>query len=453
MSKRHMRMGLFLNVTGHHVASWRHTLAHADEGVRFRSYAEMALAAERAKFDMVFFADTPGVRDASMEALSRSAQYIAGFEPITLCSALAAVTTNIGLACTASTTYNEPYNIARKFASLDHLSGGRAAWNIVTTGQISAGRNFGIEHDFTHAERYGRAREFTRVVQDLWDSWDDDAFPRDKATGEFFIPERLHTLGHKGKWFSVEGPLNIPRTPQGHPVLVQAGSSEDGRDFAAEFADVIFTGHVLLDQAKAYYNDLKLRAAPYGRNPDQIVVMPGLSTVVGRTESEAREKEEQLQSLMHPVVAREILSTVLGGADLRPYPMDGPLPPEEMLPVPPSTSKSGRQNWFDMAKRENLTMHQLALRAAHGRGKSAIVGTAKQIADHMQEWFEKGGADGFNIQPPCQPASLDDFIELVVPELQKRGLMRSQYDGPMLRDNLGLPRRASRYERVAGVAA
>ncbi|OGA01956.1 MAG: nitrilotriacetate monooxygenase [Betaproteobacteria bacterium RIFCSPLOWO2_02_FULL_62_17] len=445
MAKRLMRMGAFLNVTGHHVASWRHPLTFADEGIRLQSYVDMARTAERAKFDMLFFADTPAVREAKMEALSRSAQYVAAFEPITLCSALAAVTTKIGLTCTASTTYNEPYNIARKFGSLDHLSGGRAGWNIVTTAQSSAGRNFGIENDYTHAERYDRAREFTRIVRDLWDSWDDDAFVRDKESGQFFIPEKLHTLGHKGKWFSVRGPLNLPRPPQGHPVLVQAGSSDDGRDFAAEFADAIFTGHVVLDQARAYYDELKSRALGYGRNPDHVVVMPGLSAVVGRTESEAREKEQLLQSLMHPVVAREILATVLGGVDLSPYPMDGPLPPEEMLPVPPSAAKSGRQNWFDLAKRENLSIRQLALRAAHGRGKSAIVGSAQQVADHMQEWFEKGGADGFNIQPPCQPGSLDEFVELVVPELQKRGLMRSEYEGRTLRDHLGLPRRASRY--------
>jgi FMN-dependent oxidoreductase (nitrilotriacetate monooxygenase family) len=450
MAKRLMKMGAFFNATGHHVASWRHPRSWADEGVNFEAYVQMARMAETAKFDMVFFADTPAVREADMEALSRSAQYVANFEPLTLCSALAAVTKNIGLTCTASTTYNEPYNIARKFASLDHISHGRAGWNIVTTGQVTAGRNFGIEKDYTHAERYDRAREFTRIVQGLWDSWDDDAFPRDKKSGRYFLPEKLHTLAHRGKWFSVKGPLNISRPPQGHPVLVQAGSSDDGRDFAAEFAEAIFTGHLVLDQARAYYDDLKSRAVKYGRNPDHVLVLPGLSAVVGRTESEAREKQAELDELLHPVVAREIVSTVLAGADLRPYDLDAPLPPEEALPVAESASKSGRKNWFDIAKRENLTIRQVAQRAAHGRGKAAIVGSPTQVADFMQDWFERGGADGFNIQAPYQPGAQEDFIELVVPELKRRGLMRTEYDGPTLRDNLGLPRRESRYAQATG---
>jgi FMN-dependent oxidoreductase (nitrilotriacetate monooxygenase family) len=448
MAKRLMRMGIFFNATGHHVASWRHPRSRADEGVHFKSYVDMSRTAERAKFDMIFFADTPAVRVAKMDGLSRSAQYVANFEPLTLVSALAAVTSNIGLTCTASTTYNEPYNIARKFASLDHISGGRAGWNIVTTAQPAAERNFGLDgQSWTHAGRSERAREFVRVVRGLWDSWDDDAFARDKESGLFFHPEKLHTLDHKGKYFSVKGPLNIPRPPQGHPVLVQAGSSDDGRDFAAEFADAIFTGHVSLEAAKKYADDLRTRAVEFGRDPSQVVLMPGISTVVGRTESEAREKQDELDSLMHPVVAREILGTVLGEVDLTPYDMDGPLPPEEMLPVARNASQSGRSKWFDMCRNEGLTIRQLAQRAAHGRGKSAIIGSAKQVADHMQEWFETGAADGFNIQAPYQPGAFDDFVELVVPELQKRGLMRKEYDGPTLRDQLGLPRRESSYKK------
>ena len=452
MASRFMRMGIFFNATGHHVASWRHPGARADEGVHFPSYAAMAKTAEAAKFDMIFFADTPAVRTAKIEALSRSAQYVANFEPLTLVSALAAVTERIGLTCTASATYNEPYNVARSFASLDHLSGGRAAWNIVTTAQEAAAANFGQSGQWTHGGRYDRAREFVRVVRGLWDSWDDDAFERNKESGLFFDPEKLHRLDHQGEHFSVRGPLNIPRSPQGHPVLLQAGSSDDGRDFAAEFADAIFTGHVTIDSAKAYYDDLKSRALNFGRDPSQVVLMPGLSAVVGRTEAEAREKQEQLDALMHPVVALEILGTVLGEVDLSPYDMDGPLPPEERLPVPPSAAKTGRANWFSLAKKENLTIRQLAQRAAHGRGKSAVVGSATQVADHLQEWFEKGAADGFNIQAPYQPAAFNDFVTLVVPELQRRGLMRKEYEGTTLRDHLGLERPASRYAKSSGAA-
>jgi N-acetyl-S-(2-succino)cysteine monooxygenase len=444
--KRLMRLGVFFNATGHHVASWRHPRSTADEGINFRAYVDLAQTAERAKFDMIFFADNPAVREAPMEALSRSAQYIANFEPLTLCSALAALTKNIGLTCTASTSYNEPYNIARKFASLDHISGGRAGWNIVTTGGDTAAHNFGRETHYGHSERYERAREFTRVCLGLWDSWDDDAFPRDKETGQFFVPEKLHTLNHKGKWFQVRGPLNIPRPPQGYPLLVQAGSSDDGRSFAAEFAEAIFTGHLTLDTAQQYYNDVKGRAEQYGRNPNHVVVMPGLSPVVGRTAAEAQEKQEYLQSLVHPIQARAILQTLIS-VDLSPFDFDGPLPPDEQLKVTDSAGQGTRQNWIDLARKEKLTIRQLAMRATHGRGKSAVVGTPSQVADHMQSWFENGGADGFNIQPPFQPGAFDDFIELVLPELRKRGLVRTEYTGRTLRENLGLPRPESRYKR------
>jgi N-acetyl-S-(2-succino)cysteine monooxygenase len=445
---RLMRLGVFFNSTGHHVASWRHPQSNADEGINFRHYADMAQLAERARFDMIFFADNPAVREARMEALSRSAQYIANFEPLTLVSALAAITERIGLVCTASTSYNEPFNIARKFASIDHISGGRAGWNIVTTGGEAAAGNFGRDHHYGHAERYERAREFTRICQGLWDSWEDDAFCRDKETGLFFHPDRLHALNHKGEWFSVRGPLNIPRPPQGHPVLVQAGSSDDGRSFAAEFAEAIFTGHLTLDSAQKYYADVKARAVNFGRNPEQLVVMPGLSPVVGRTEQEAKQKQEYLQSLVHPVVAREILSTLLGGVDLAPFPFDGPLPADDRIAVADSAGQGTRQNWIDLARKEKLTIRQLAMRATHGRGKSAVVGSPEQVADHMQNWFENAGADGFNLQPPYQPGAFRDFIELVLPVLRKRGLVRTEYEGRTLREHLGLPRPESRYKRM-----
>jgi FMN-dependent oxidoreductase (nitrilotriacetate monooxygenase family) len=440
---RMMKLGVFFNTTGHHVASWRHPRSQADAGINFKHHVEMAKTAERGRFAMIFLADNPAVREAAMGAVSRSAQYIAGFEPITLLSALAAVTEKIGLVATASTTFNEPFNIARKFASLDWISNGRAGWNIVTTANHSAAKNFGMEKTIEHHARYERAKEFTRVVQGLWDSWDDDAFVRDKESGLFFKPEGLHTLEHKGEWLSVKGPLNIPRPPQGHPVLVQAGASDDGRAFAAEFAEAIFTGHVVIDTAQKYYADVKARAAKFGRDPDKVIVMPGLSPVVGRTEKEAREKQDYLQSLVHPIVAREILSTLLGGVDISGYDMDAPLP--ELPPPPKSDGQSTREEWVSLGRKENLTIRQLAMRATHGRGKSAVVGTPEQVADHMEKWWNNGAADGFNIQPPFQPGALDDFVDMVLPVLWDRGLVTREYEGGTLREHLGLPRPASRY--------
>jgi alkanesulfonate monooxygenase len=441
-NKGQMRLGAFFNPTGHHVASWRHPDAQADAGINFAHYAEITRTAERVKFDLVFFADNLGVREARMEALSRSAQYIANFEPITLLSALAPMTSRIGLVATASTSYNEPFHVARKFASIDHISGGRAGWNLVTSGMAMEAYNFNRDAHYEHGERYERAREFAQVVVGLWDSWDDDAFMRDKASGQFFDPDKLHPLNHKGENFSVRGPLNVPRAPQGRPVIVQAGGSDDMIAVAAEFAEVIFCAPLTLEQAQSFYTRIKGCMDQHGRAPDAMKIMPGLSAVVGRTEAEANEKYEELQSLIHPVVAREILSTVLGGVDLAPYPFDGPLP--ENLPMS-NASRSTFDNVRDMARKENLTMRQVAMRVAGARAKSVVKGSPQQVADHMEEWFRKDGCDGFNVMPPYLPGGLNDFAELVIPELQRRGLFRTEYQGRMLRDHLGLARPASRY--------
>jgi len=437
-----MRLGAFFNPTGHHVASWRHPRAQADAGINFKHYVEMTQAAERAKFDMVFLADNVCVREANMEALCRSAQYIANFEPITLLSALSALTTRIGLVATASTSYNEPFHVARKFASLDHLSGGRAGWNLVTSGQEAEAKNFGREKHYQHGERYERAREFAQIVVGLWDSWDDDAFVRDKESGLFFQPDKLHALNHKGENFSVRGPLNIPRTPQGRPVIVQAGGSEDMIKVAAEFAEVIFCAPLTLEAAQKFYAELKSRVAAHGRNPDHVKIMPGLSAIIGRTEAEAEERYEYLQSLIHPMVAREILSMVLGHVDLSSYPLDDPLP--ENLPLS-NASQSTFQYVTDMARKEKLTMRQVALRVAGARGKSVVKGTPLAVADQMETWFREDGCDGFNLMPPFLPGGLDDFIEMVLPELRRRGLFRTEYEGRTYRENLGLPRPQSRY--------
>jgi N-acetyl-S-(2-succino)cysteine monooxygenase len=441
-SRKKMRLGAFFNPTGHHVASWRHEESQADAGINIAHYRELAQTAERAKFDMIFLADNVCVRKAHIDALSRSAQYIANFEPITLLSALSGSTSHIGLVATATTSYNEPYHVARKFASLDHISGGRAGWNLVTSGQQEEAQNFGRDVHFGHGERYERAREFAEIVTALWDSWDDDAFIRDKASGQFFNPQGLHTLNHKGQFFSVSGPLNVPRSPQGRPVIVQAGGSDDMINVAAEFAEVIFCAPLTLDAGKKLYVDLKQAMARHGRDPDQMKIMPGLSTIIGASESEAGEKYEQLQALIHPIVAREILGTILGGIDLSPYPFDGPVP--ENLAIT-DASQYASKSAIDLARRENLSIRQLAMRMAGARGKAVVKGTPKQIADMMEEWFTAGAADGFNIMPPYLPGGLNDFVKYIVPELQRRGLFRTEYEGATLRENLGLQRPQSRY--------
>src|ERR1700684_895401 len=433
--KGQMRLGAFFNPTGHHVASWRHPRAQAAAGINFQHYLEITRTAERAKFDMVFLADNVCVRDAKMEALCRSAQYIANFEPLTLLSALAPLTSHIGRVAPASTSYNEPFHVARKFASLDHLSGGRAGWNLVTSGQEAEARNFSREKHYRHDERYDRGREFARVLMGLWDTWDDDAFVRDKESGRFFHPDKLHDLNHRGEHFSVLGALNIPRSPQGHPVIVQAGGSDDMIAVAAEFAEVIFCAPLTLEAAQKFYAILKGKLAAYGRSPDETKIMSGLSAVIGRTDAEAEEHYEYLNSLVHPIVAREILSTVLGNVDLTKYPFDGPLP--ENLPRSNASLQIFEQV-TGMARRENLSIRQVALRVAGARAKAVIRGSPQTIADLMEEWFRNDGCDGFNIMPPFLPGGLDDFVELVIPELQRRGLFRTGYEGKTLRENLGL---------------
>jgi N-acetyl-S-(2-succino)cysteine monooxygenase len=440
-----MRLAAYFNPTGHHVASWRHPRAQVDAHVNFRHYIEIAQSAERAKLDMIFLADGVATREAHMDALSRSVQFVAHLEPITLLSALASVTDRIGLVATASTTYNEPYHVARKFASLDYISNGRAGWNCVTSVQPAEARNFGRPSVELRPVRYARAREFTRVVTGLWDSWDDDAFVRDTHSGLFFDPQKLHVLRHKGEYYQVEGPLNVPRPPQGWPVIVQAGASDEGVELAAEFAEAIFSPHLTIEAAKAYYDDVKGRMRKYGRDPDHLKILPGLSVVVGATDAEAAADFESLQSLIHPVVGREILSTMLGGIDLSPYPLDAPLPD----PLPQGSGSKGHYDSIvAMARRESLTIRQLGDRVAGARGKNTIHGSPTKVADYMQEWFEQGACDGFCVMPPYIPGAHDDFCNMVVPELQRRGLFRRDYEGATLREHLGLPRPASRYARA-----
>jgi len=428
-----MRLGAFLWPFGHHVAAWRHPATPDNAANDFPHYVELAQTAERGLFDMLFVADTTGLIATDPENLSRIS-YVAWMEPITLMSALSTVTKHIGLACTASTSYDQPYHIARRFGSLDIISGGRAAWNLITTANPLEASNFSRDPHPDKDTRYRRAQEFAEVVKGLWESWDDDAFIRDKASGRFSDPDKLHILDHKGEFFSVRGPLNVARSRQGHPVMVQAGASDDGRDLAAETADVVFTAHQSVESAQSFYADLKRRVAGFGRNPDHLKIMPGFFVTVGHTEAEARDKFARVQELILPEVGVRLLSTFIN-FDLTSYPVDGPLPE-----IPDSKISASRRSLItDIARRDNLTIRQLYTRIAGGRGHFQFAGTPTQVADEMQRWFVNGAADGFNIMPPILPGGLNDFVELVIPELQRRGLFRTAYEGTTLRENLGLP--------------
>jgi FMN-dependent oxidoreductase (nitrilotriacetate monooxygenase family) len=427
-----IKLGAFLTATGQHIAAWRHPEVKEDGGINLKEYIDVVQIAERGKFDMMFLADNAGVWERDIDSDGRSSR-AAYFEPITLLSALSAVTDQIGLVATATTTFNEPYNVARKYASLDHLSGGRAGWNLVTSANEAEAYNFGFDVHVAHANRYARAKEFAEVVTGLWDSWEDDAFLRDKESGKFFEPSKLHILRHKGQHFSVRGPLNVPRTPQGRPIIVQAGSSDAGMDLAAWCADVVFTAQPSLADGVEFYNNLKSRLPNYGRQPEDLKIMPGLSPVVGRTKMEAEDKFAELQNLIDPVVGLGLLSS-MAGFDLSGYPVDGPFPD-----VADSNTGKGRLKVLkDTAQRENLTIRQLYTRIAGTRGHHLAIGTAADIVDRMEEWFNGGAADGFNIMPQSLPGGLVDFVDLVVPELQRRGLFRTEYEGKTLRANLGL---------------
>jgi alkanesulfonate monooxygenase len=432
-----LRLGSFFHPTGHHVASWLDESAQIDAGTNFRHYAELASISESAKFDLMFLADALATRDGRLDALKRWPQYMAYFEPLTLLSAIAALTNRIGLVATATTSYNEPYNVARKFASLDLISGGRAGWNVVTSSNQSEAYNFGREAHFEHDARYDRASEFVDVVRGLWKSWDDDAFVRDRATATYFDPERLHELNHAGAHFRVKGPLNVARSPQGEPVLFQAGSSEAGRELAARTAEAVFTPQTYVEPAREFYADLKGRMRKYGREPWRLKVMPGLNPIVGRTLAEAKEKYEHLQSLIHPDVGLELLGYSLGKFDLRPYDIDGPLP-DAVERYGTNAGQTAFRQILGWARTEKLTIRQLYQRFAGARGQRTVIGTASMIADDMALWFDSHAVDGFLIQPATLPGGLNDFVALVIPELRDRGLFRCEYEGATLRENMGL---------------
>jgi FMN-dependent oxidoreductase (nitrilotriacetate monooxygenase family) len=437
-NERQLHLGAFMRPVSIHTGAWRYPGAYPDANFNFAHLKRFAQTLERGRFDAFFMADHLAVLNMPIEALKRS-HTVTSFEPFTLLSALAAVTERIGLVATASTTFDDPFHIARRFASLDHISGGRAGWNIVTTSNPDAALNFGLDDHVEHDERYRRAREFFDVVTGLWDSFADDAFIRDVGSGIYFDPDRMHVLNHKGAHLSVRGPLNIARPIQGWPVIVQAGASDAGRQLAAETAEVVFSAQGTLAAGQRFYADVKGRMEKLGRSRDHLKILPGALVMVGETVEDARRKRAQLDSLVHYDSAIASLSIAIG-YDASRFDPDGPLPeiPET------NASKSGRERVIELARRENLSVRRLAQRLG-GYGGLAFVGTASTIADEMEEWFSSEGSDGFNVMFPYLPSGLEDFVNAVVPELQRRGLFRREYEGRTLRENLGLPRRGNQF--------
>ena len=433
-----LHLGAFMRPVSLHTGAWRYPGAYPDANFNFQHLKSFALKLEAAKFDAFFMADHLAVLNMPIEALRRS-QTVTSFEPFTLLSALAAVTERIGLVATASTTFDQPYHVARRFASLDHISAGRAGWNIVTTSNPDAARNFGLDDHVEHGERYARAREFFDVVTGLWDSFADDAFLHDAESGLFFDPGRLHVLDHAGPELKVRGPLNIARPPQGWPVIVQAGQSEPGRQLAAETAEVVFCSPRDLAGGKALYADIKGRLVAAGRKPGDLKILPAAFVIVGDTVEEARAKRLKLDSLVHYESAIASLSIALGH-DASGFEPDAPLPP-----IPETNaSKTGRAQVLKLAEEEGLTVRQLAQRYG-GYAGLAFVGTVETIADEMAAWLFEEGSDGFNVVFPYLPHGLDDVVEKLVPELQRRGLFRTDYDGTTLREHLGLSRPPNRF--------
>lgn len=429
--QRQLTLNAFFMRFGHHPAAWRHPSASGHGRPDLAYWIHMAKLAEQAKFHSFFLADFIGRSEHDVEQFSRAGVTFQ-FEPFTLLSAIAAVTERIGLIATVNTNFSEPYNVARQFASLDHISGGRSGWNVVSSLGPHTARNFGIAQPPTHAERYERADEFLALTRKLWDSWEDDAFDHpDRNSGLFLDPAKAHAVDHEGRHFRSQGLLDVARPIQGHPVIVQAGNSDVGRDFVARVGEITYSSAQSLKVAQDFYRDVKSRAEGFGRHPDALKITPGLSVVVADSDAEARDKFEQLQQLVdfeHGVN--------INGVDVTGYPLDGPLPD---LPEGPNGKGRFRQ-MVELARRENLTIRQLVLRFSVSRGHVQVVGSTKTVADTIEQWFIERGADGFNVVPPLLPGGFEDFVRLVVPELQRRGLFRTEYQGATLRENLGLER-------------
>jgi N-acetyl-S-(2-succino)cysteine monooxygenase len=426
MAKRQMHLGVFVLGTGNHQAGWRYEGA-ATSHIQLPVMQEIGRIAERGKFDLLFISDSM-VMDPTDHP-----SFLCRFEPTTLITALSQTTRHIGLGATVSTSFSDPFNVARVFGSIDHLSGGRAAWNVVTSSNAKAALNFSSDEHLEHELRYARAQEFVDVVKGLWDCWDDGAIVADKTTGEYVDPNKVRPLNHKGRFFKVRGPLNQARPPQGHPVIIQAGGSPSGLELAARTSDVVFSVVQEFEPAKAAYADLKGRMAKYGRAPGEIAVLPGVMPIIGRSEEEAREKLAKLQSWITPTNAITLVASRIG-YDISGHDLDGPVPP----PPPFQGSRTFTSVLYEMAKRENMTLRDLYNLTAAARGHWVVCGTPAKIADIFEEWFEGGAADGFNVLPPYFPGAFADFVDLVVPELQRRGLFRRDYEGKTLREHFNL---------------
>ncbi len=442
--KRQLHLNLFFHSRGHHEASWRHPATSKLALTDIRYYQDLAQRAEAAKFNSVFLADQLALGDDVAQAART------WLEPITVLAALAVSTSRIGLIATASTTYTEPFNLARQFASIDHISNGRAAWNIVTSWLATAARNYGGAGQVSHADRYARGEEFMTVVKALWDSWAEDAVVDGRASGIYARPDRIRPINHRGDFYQVAGPLNMPRCPQGRPVLVQAGSSDTGRRFAARHADAVFTAHMEKATAQQFYADLKALAAAEGRAPDQVLILPGLSPMIASTEAEARRLAREVNELSDIEVGRKRLSGRFGGHDFSHLPLDRPLTPAD-FPDPGSVeaARSRTEVIINFVRRENATLRQLLAYLAGARGHFTAAGTPEQIADLIEDWFTDGAADGFNIMPPLLPAQLDVFSAEVIPLLQRRGLFRTEYAGTTLREHYGLAWPNSAFKEAA----
>ena len=438
---REMHLNLFIHSRGHHEASWRHPASSSLALTDIRYYQDLAQKAEAGLFDSLFLADQLAIGTDVKDGAR------AGLEPLTLLSALAVTTSRIGLIATVSTTYTEPFNLARQFASIDHISGGRVGWNIVTSWLAPAARNYGGTSQVSHAERYERAEEFLGVVRGLWDSWPSDARLDDRSNGESAQAEQIRPIDHEGTHYRVAGPLNLPRSPQGRPVLVQAGSSDTGRDFAARHAEAIFTAQLEKASAQEFYADLKSRVTAEGRSTDQVLVLPGFSPLIASTEAEAQQLADELNELSDPEVGRKRLSGRFGGHDFSHLPLDEPLTADDF--PDPSTVEAARSRTeviVGLVQREGLTLRQLLAVLAGARGHYTFVGTPEQVADFMEEWFTDGAADGFNVMPPLLPSMLEVFIDDVVPLLQQRGLFRTAYEGETLRAHYGLSAVESQFD-------
>lgn len=434
MSRDTIKLGAFLMGVGHHMGAARAPDTDPRQILQFAHYKRLAQTAEAGGFDAIFFADNVALPDAPLAALSRSLPPYA-FDPLSLLGALAPVTERIGLIATVSSTYMPPYHLARKLATLDHLSGGRIGWNLVTSGSDAEARNFGLDHQLGHAERYRRADEHVGVVKALWDSWDDDAVRADREGLSGFDPTKVRPIDHVGDYFAVRGPLQTPRGPQGHPVIVQAGASEDGRAFAARHAEVIFTAQQDLGEAKAFASDIRRRAVAAGRDAGDVLVMPGIMPFVAATRAEAQAAHDALGDLVDPRQGLGLLSAFLG-LDASGFDLDGPLPA-----LPPTEGWQSRQQLFvDLARREGLSVRQLVARIVSARGHKVLIGTPAEIVDVLETWFREGAADGFNILPPTLPAGLDAFVDQIVPELRRRGLLATAPVPATLRQRLGLKR-------------